>query len=101
MKTNFDLKKIKNNAKMASNLLKLLSNEVRLLVLCNLVEGSKNVTELENIVKISQPALSQHLAKLKANKIISDKRKGQVIYYSIIDSKAKQILETLYKIYCQ
>ncbi|MDX1949050.1 MAG: metalloregulator ArsR/SmtB family transcription factor [Rickettsiales bacterium] len=96
-----EIKRIKTNAKQASNLLKLLSNEIRLLILCNLIEGKKSVSELESIIKISQSALSQHLAKLKAHNIIEDTRKGQLIFYSIIDKNSKKILETLYKIYCK
>lgn len=97
---NTEIKDLLKKSAEASELLKLLSNSVRLLILCLLIEKEMNVTELQKILKISQSALSQHLSKLRAQKIIKARRKAQNIYYFVADIKAKEILKCLHKIYC-
>jgi DNA-binding transcriptional ArsR family regulator len=96
-----DIKKIEQNVSLAAKLLKLLSNEKRLLIICTLYNEEKSVGELEEIVGLSQSALSQHLAKLRRDKIVSTRRKAQTIYYSISDDSVAVLLEALYKLYCE
>ena len=95
-----DLGKIKDNAKRASTLLKAMSNQHRLLILCQLVTGEKCVGELEKIVGVSQSALSQHLARLRRNDLVSTRRAAQTIYYSLAGEEASAVIETLYGLYC-
>ena len=88
-------------AKDIAKLLKNISNPIRLLILCNLLEGVKNVSELLENIDISQSALSQHLILLKENNIIKDNKIGKFIYYRIIDQKTQEILGFLNKICCE
>ncbi len=94
-----DVSEIECNARMAVNLLKALSNEKRLLIACSLYKGEKNVGELEEIVSLSQSALSQHLAKLRRDKIVKTRRNAQTIYYSLANEHAKEVLHCLCNIY--
>lgn len=85
----------------ASEMLKLLANEKRLLILCKLAESEEtSVTELSKFVKLSQSALSQHLAKMRENNIITTRREAQNIYYRIRNPDVAKIMETLREIYC-
>lgn len=85
----------------ASQLLKLLANEKRLLILCKLAENEEtSVSELSDFVKLSQSALSQHLAKMREQKIIATRRDKQTIYYRIDDKNTAKIMATLRDIYC-
>lgn len=95
-----DLKKMESSATAAEDLLKILANRNRLLILCSLVQREHTVGELEQLVGLSQSALSQHLARLREAGVVNCRREAQRIYYSIADMKAKQLLETLYSIYC-
>ncbi|MBF0267739.1 MAG: winged helix-turn-helix transcriptional regulator [Alphaproteobacteria bacterium] len=84
----------------AKNLLKSLSNERRLLLLCQLTDGEKNVTELGELVGISQSSISQHLARLRADGLVKTRRASQTIYYSLNGPEAIALIATLHKIYC-
>lgn len=97
---NLDIAKIRNNAHKASTLLKAMSNEHRLMILCQLVQGEKNVGELEKIIGLSQSALSQHLARLRRDQLVTTRRDAQTIYYSLAGEDASTVLETLYRLYC-
>ena len=83
----------------ASNLLKAMSNESRLMILCRLLEGEKSVSDLEGMIGLSQSAISQHLAVLRDNALVNAKRDGQSIHYSLAGDKPKAIIETLHRIY--
>jgi len=96
-----NIKKIERNVSRAAKLLKSLSNEKRLLIICTLYKTEKSVGELEEIVGLSQSALSQHLAKLRRDKIVSTRREAQTIYYSILDEAATVILGALHSLYCE
>ncbi|MGI9522245.1 MAG: ArsR/SmtB family transcription factor [Hyphomicrobiaceae bacterium] len=87
-------------AKNATAMLKALSHESRLMILCYLAHGEKSVTELEEILSLRQPAVSQQLARLRAEGIIEARRDGKAIYYSIQDRRAQTIMETVYDLYC-
>ncbi len=86
----------------ASELLKLISNQKRLLILCLLHENEMSVSELNDTLdQLSQSALSQHLAQLRTAQLVKIRRDGQTIYYSLTDSKAVQIIHLLHELYCQ
>lgn len=83
----------------ASSMLKALSNERRLQILCQLLEGERCVHELEKHIRISQSALSQHLAKLRQADLVTTRRNAQTIYYSIKDDAVFAMLSTIRDVY--
>ncbi|MDX1605320.1 MAG: metalloregulator ArsR/SmtB family transcription factor [Candidatus Competibacterales bacterium] len=87
-------------ASRASELLKALSNEHRLLILCNLSQGEKSVGELQQVIDLSQSALSQHLARLRQDRLVKTRRQAQTIYYSLRGEAASRIIAVLYELYC-
>ena len=87
-------------ATRATSLLSSLANENRLAVLCQLVQGERNVGDLQDLVDLSQSALSQHLARLRADGLVKTRRVGTTIYYSLDGEDAVRVLETLYELYC-
>lgn len=89
------------NARRAETLMKQLANASRLRVLCHLVSGERTVNELIDISGLSQSALSQHLAKLRAAKLVGSEKRGKNVYYRIISMEAQAILSTLHLIYCR
>jgi|SRR5690606_2566419 DNA-binding transcriptional ArsR family regulator len=95
-----DIEQMQANAGEATELLKILANPSRLMVLCALVTREHTAGELEELVGLSQSAVSQHLAKLRLQNIVATRRDGQKIYYSITDGKARALLETLHDTYC-
>ncbi|MCP4073102.1 MAG: helix-turn-helix transcriptional regulator [Hyphomicrobiales bacterium] len=96
-----NIHKMENNLEEAASLLTMMSNAKRLLILCRLLEGEKNVMELSQLVGLSQSALSQHLAKLRGGKLVNTRRDAQTIYYSVSCDKVKAMVSVLYKIYCE
>lgn len=94
-----DIGELEKNAEKAANLLKALSNDKRLLILCALYKNEKCVGELEAIVQLSQSALSQHLARLRKDGLVHTRRDAQTIYYSLEDETVKSMLHALYGIY--
>ncbi|WP_151985192.1 metalloregulator ArsR/SmtB family transcription factor [Rhizobium sp. EC-SD404] len=90
-----DAEALKLKSDEAADLLSAMSNAKRLLILCNLVEGEMPVGQLAETVGLSQSALSQHLAKLRARKLVSTRRDAQTIYYSIASESVYQVLETI------
>jgi DNA-binding transcriptional ArsR family regulator len=100
MKMNLDINDLQANAQRASELLKAMSNEKRLMVLCYLAGGEKAVGEMEKLVGLSQSALSQHLARLRRDGLVKTRRESQTIYYSLAGGEAAAIMETLHGIYC-
>ena len=95
-----NLDQLQDNALKASVLLKAMSNEHRLLILCQLVGGEKSVGELVRLVGLSQSALSQHLARLRRDGVVRTRRDAQTIYYSVASAEALAVLDRLYEIYC-
>ena len=77
-----------------------MANPKRLLVMCTLLAGEKSVGDLAEIVRLSPAALSQHLGKMRALRLVATRRDGQTIYYSLASAEVKALLETLYRIYC-
>lgn len=84
----------------AARLLRAIGNARRLEILCQLVHGELSVTEINSMVALSQSALSQHLAVLRRDGIVSTRRQAQTIYYRIASDPARQVMQTLYGIYC-
>jgi DNA-binding transcriptional ArsR family regulator len=89
-----------SKAEAAAELLKTLGNPQRLRILCLLVEGERSVGQINAEVPLSQSALSQHLAVLRAQGLVQTRREAQTIHYSMAESPARAILETLHGIYC-
>lgn len=90
------------NVKEVSRLLKVLSSENRLLILCALIGNPLTVTEIsESVCNISQSALSQHLSILKANGILTSEKKGQKVTYLIKDERVVSLIKVLKESYCQ
>lgn len=90
-----------DKAKEISELLKILSNENRLIIVCHLIEGPMNVSELHGKLNhLTQSALSQHLAMLKAHKILESKKTGLNITYSIQDKRIIKVIESVKDNYC-
>ena len=96
-----DLDKILDNATRASNFLKAISHEGRLMILCHLVTGEKSVTELEELLSARQAAVSQQLSRLRLEGLVTPRREGKTIYYSLTDDRPRQILEVVYDLFCR
>jgi len=94
-----NLERLQESARRASVLLKAMSNEHRLLVLCKLLQGEKSVGELERAVGLSQSALSQHLARLRHDGYVRTRRSAQTIFYSLNGHEAPAVIETLFRLY--
>ncbi|MDP2255177.1 MAG: metalloregulator ArsR/SmtB family transcription factor [Polaromonas sp.] len=84
----------------ATALLRVLANEDRLLLLCQLTQGEACVSELEELLGIRQPTLSQQLGVLRTEEIVSTRREGKKIFYQVCDARAIAMLTTLYGLYC-
>ncbi|WP_371258363.1 ArsR/SmtB family transcription factor [Magnetospira sp. QH-2] len=95
-----DVDVLERNVREASGLLKCLSNDRRLMIVCELSSGEKSVGALEERVGLTQSALSQHLARLRKDGIVRTRRDSQRIYYSLVDANVTRMLETLAELYC-
>jgi ArsR family transcriptional regulator len=95
-----ELDKMMTSANDASTLLKAISHEGRLMILCHLVTGEKSVTELEELLSARQAAVSQQLARLRLEGLVAPRREGKTIYYSLTDERPKRILEVIYDLFC-
>ena len=87
-------------AEHACTLMKVLSNRDRLLLLCQLAEGERNVGELQELVGILQPTLSQQLAVLREEQLVETRRDGKNIYYRIASPQALAVMRVLYEQFC-
>lgn len=96
----FDVTKMRAGASAATALLRVLANEDRLLLVCQMAGGEKSVGELESLLDIRQPTLSQQLGVLRTEGLVTTRRDGKKIYYSIADAKVAAVLATLYMLYC-
>lgn len=84
-----------------SELMKSLGNPKRLLILCQLVEGEKSVSELARLTAMKEPAVSQQLALLRKDGIVAPRRDGQNVLYDLVRADVRQLIEFLYATYCQ
>ena len=92
---------MQEHAGEASSLLKAMSNEQRLLILCHLFDSKLSVGELQTKIALSQSALSQHLAVLRESGFVSTQREAQTVFYSLPNGPVKKVMQTLHKIYCE
>jgi len=84
----------------AAGLLKALANQDRLLILCHLADGEKNVGELQELLGLRQPAISQQLSRLRLEGLVDTRRSGKTIYYRLSSDEAGKVIELLYSLYC-
>jgi ArsR family transcriptional regulator len=88
------------NARQATDFLKALAHEGRLLTLCHLASGEKSVTDLENLLSARQAAVSQQLARLRHEGLVKYRRDGKTIYYSLADGRSRRMIEMVYDMFC-
>lgn len=96
-----DIEELLSRARRASELLKAMSHETRLLILCILIEGEKSVSELENIIHLPQANVSQQLARLRLDKLVTTRREGRMIYYRIASNETSEIISSLHRLFCR
>ena len=97
---NVDIEAMHSAAEEACALLKALANEDRLLILCYLATGERNVSELQELLSLRQSTLSQQLARLRFSRLVEPRRVGKEVYYRIADEAVARVLELLYEMYC-
>ena len=95
-----EIDRMVDNATTASNFLKAISHEGRLMILCHLVTGEKSVTELEELLSARQAAVSQQLSRLRLEGLVIPRREGKAIYYRLADDRPRRILEVVYELFC-
>ena len=95
-----ELDLLMRRARKASNFLKALSHESRMLLLCLLAERERSVTELENILSLRQSAVSQQLARLRYDGMVDTRRDGKTIYYSLANDDVRRVIAVIYDIFC-
>ena len=95
-----DLEQLAEHAQEAAALLKQLSNQHRLMILCSLIDSELSVTELNSRTNLSQSALSQHLASLRNAGLVQTRREAQTIFYQLQGNEAIQVIRVLKSIYC-
>lgn len=93
--------KLVRNAQEASEFLKAISHEGRLMILCHLSSGEKSVTDLEDLLSSRQSAVSQQLTRLRLEGLVKPRREGKTIYYSLADDRPKKIMEVVYELFCK
>ena len=96
-----DLEGLVDHATDAATFLKALGHDGRLLILCHLQTGPKSVTELENLLSARQAVVSQQLARLRLEGLVSARREGQAIFYSILDPRVSEVIAVLAKLFCK
>jgi len=100
LEAQLNLPQMKAQARKAVSLLKLLGNEDRLLLLCQLSQGECNVGQLEEMLEIRQPTLSQQLSVLRLAGLVATRKEGKLVYYRMADETAIAVINTLYTLYC-
>lgn len=96
-----ELDQLMRKARKASDFLKALSHENRLLLLCLLAEKERSVGDLETILSLRQPTVSQQLARLRLDGLVSARRDGKTIYYSLANEDVRQVISVIYQIFCE
>jgi len=89
-----------SQSEAAASFLKALSHEGRLMILCHLSSGERSVTELEQLLSTRQAAVSQQLARLRMEGLVSCRRDGKIMYYALADHKARQMIDLVYNLFC-
>ncbi len=95
------LGELHDKASHAVELLKAMANEWRLMILCQLAEGEKTVSELQSVLGLSQSALSQHLAVLRRERIVNARKHAQSVSYSLAGADAPRVMQTLHEVFCE
>jgi len=95
-----DAERLADNAKRAADLLKALAHENRVMILCILSQGEKSVSELEQLLSLRQPTVSQQLARLRADGLVTTRRNGKTIHYSLASEEARVVLGAVYAAFC-
>ena len=95
-----ELEQFQQSAGAATRLLRALSNEHRLMILCRLGDGELQVSQLQALVGLSQSALSQHLARLRDDGLVATRRDGTAVFYRIHDTAALKVIAVLADLYC-
>lgn len=95
-----DLESLRAAALQATGLLKVLANSDRLLLLCQMTQGEYSVGDMEELTGIKQPTLSQQLTVLREEEMVTTRREGKQIFYSIASKEAMAVLQVLYELYC-
>lgn len=95
-----DIDEMITSAKEATDFLKALAHEGRLIILCRLAEGECSVTEFEEMLSARQAAVSQQLARLRLEGIVKTRREGKTIYYSLADERAREMIRVIYSMFC-
>ncbi len=91
---------MKDSAAKAAGFLKTLAHEGRLMVLCHLSDGEKSVGELERLLKMRQAAVSQMLARLRLENLVSTRREGKTVFYSLQDGDTARVIALMYELFC-
>jgi DNA-binding transcriptional ArsR family regulator len=95
-----NLEKLQSRAGAAEAMLKAVANRNRLVILCELLKGERSVGALQGAIGLSQSALSQHLARLRADELVATRRESQTIYYSLSSKPVTRLIGLLYQLYC-
>ena len=95
-----ELDKMMANARRATDFMKAVGHEGRLMILCHLASGEKSVTELEQLISARQAAVSQQLARLRFEGLVESRREGKTIIYSLADGRVRRIIEVIYEMFC-
>ena len=96
-----ELDEMMDNATLATNFLKAIGHEGRLMILCHLATGEKSVTELEELLSARQAAVSQQLGRLRLEGLVQPRRDGKAIYYSLTDNRCEKIIGLVYDLFCK
>ncbi|WP_296424755.1 metalloregulator ArsR/SmtB family transcription factor [Yoonia sp.] len=96
-----EMDRMMDSATKATNYLKAVSHEGRLMILCHLASGEKSVTELEELLSARQAAVSQQLGRLRLEGLVHPRRDGKTIYYSLADDRSRQIIGLVYQLFCK
>lgn len=89
-----------DDVREATDFLKAMAHEGRLLILCRLIEGECSVTELEELLSARQSAVSQQLARLRLERLVKTRREGKAMYYSLADERVERLMNVVYQLFC-
>lgn len=98
---NSEIEAMAGNARSATDFLKAIAHEGRLMILCRLAEGECSVAEFEELLSARQAAVSQQLARLRMEGLVTTRRDGKMMYYSLADAKVKKIIPVIYEMFCK
>ncbi len=96
-----NIKEMEEAASNAAALMRVLSNERRLMILCQLIEGEKSVSQLTELLEMRQTSVSQQLAQLRAEGLVTTRREAQTIYYALSSKEAERVIALLYEMFCR